>query len=88
MQFITNGMINKKKYNLHFEFSEERKEELINNEEEYEKFKKNLKLKLSKDYNLPSEKIIVTHPLRGSFHIQVIFQSNDFNDLPLNPEKI
>ena len=62
LQFITNGMADKKKYDLHFEFGEERNEELLNNEEEFKKFKENLKLKLSKDYNLPPEKIIVTFP--------------------------
>ena len=62
LQFITNGMADKKKYDLHFEFGEERNEELLNNEEEFQKFKENLKLKLSKDYNLPPEKIIVTFP--------------------------
>ena len=46
-------MISKKKYDLHFELGEERNEEILNNEEEYEKFKANLKLKLSKDYNIP-----------------------------------
>ena len=67
-------MINKKKYDLHFELGEERNEELLNNEGEFEKFKENLKLKLSKDYNLPPEKIIITLPQKGSFHVQVIFQ--------------
>ena len=69
---------------MHFEFGEERNEELLNNEEEYEKFKENLKLKLSKDYNLPPEKIIVTFPQKGSFHVQLIFQSDDFHDLDKN----
>ena len=84
LQFITNGMVDKKKYDLHFEFGEERNEELLNNEAEYEKFKENLKLKLSKDYNLPPEKIIVTFPQKGSFHVQLIFQSDDFHDLYKN----
>jgi len=84
LQFITNGMVDKKKYDLHFEFGEERNEELLNNEAEYEKFKENLKLKLSKDYNLPPEKIIVTFPQKGSFHVQLIFQSDDFHDLDKN----
>ena len=84
LQFITNGMADKKKYDLHFEFGEERNEELLNNEEEFKKFKENLKLKLSKDYNLPPEKIIVTFPQKGSFRIQVIFQSDEFNELDLN----
>ena len=80
-QFLCNGMINKKKYDLHFEFGEERNNELLNNKEEYEKFKENLKLKLSKDYGIPPEKIIVTLPQKGSFHVQVIFQSEEFNNL-------
>ena len=58
LQFITNGLAGKKKYDLHFEFDEKRNKELLNNEEEYKKFKKNLKLKLSKDYNIPVDKII------------------------------
>ena len=84
LQFITNGMCNKKKYDLHFEFGEERNEELLNNKEEYEKFKNDLKLKLSKDYNIPVDKIIVTFPQKGSYHVQVIFQSDEFNDLDTN----
>jgi len=81
LQFITNGLAGKKKYDLHFEFDEKRNEELLDNEEEYEKFKKNLKLKLRKDYNISIDKIVVTFPQRGSFHVQLIFQSDEFNDL-------
>ena len=84
LQFFTNGMINKKKYDLHFEFGEERNNELLNDQNEFEKFKQNLKLKLSKDYNIPPEKIIVTLPQKGSFHVQVIFQSEDFHKLDKN----
>ena len=87
LQFITNGMISKKKYDLHFEFGEKRNNELLNNKEEYEKFKKNLKLKLSKDYNVPLDKIIVTFPQKGSIHVQVIFQSDEFNNLDINEFK-
>ena len=78
LQLTTNGMINKKKYDLYFKLGEERNEEILNNEEEYEKFKTNLKLKLSKDYNIPPEKIIVTLPQKGSLNVQVIFQDDDF----------
>ena len=34
MQFLSNGMINKKKYDLHFEFGEQRNNELLNNKVE------------------------------------------------------
>ena len=81
LQFITSGLYKKKRYDLHFEFGEERNDELLYNDSEYEKFKQNLKLKLSKDYNIPVDKIIVTFPQRGSFHVQVIFQSDEFNNL-------
>ena len=87
MQFIANGLAKKKKYDLHFEFGEERNEELLNNEEEYENFKKDLKKKLSKDYHISEDKIIITFPQRGSFHVQVIFQSEEFNDLNLDEFK-
>ena len=87
MQFIVNGMMEKKKYDLHFEFGEQRNEELLDNEEEFNKFKENLKLKLSKDFNIPPEKIIVTFPEKGSFHVQVIFQSDEFNNLDINEFK-
>jgi len=84
LQFLFNGMINKKKYDLNFEFGEQRNKELTKDKKEYEKFKKNLKLKLSKDYNIPPEKIVValpSTPQKGSFRVQVIFQSEEFNNL-------
>ena len=87
LQFITNGMCKKKKYDLHFDLGEKRNDELLNNKQEYEKFKNNLKLKLSNDFNIPVDKIIVTFPQKGSFNIQVIFQSEEFNDLNLNQFK-
>ena len=86
-QFLSNGMMSRKKYDLHFDMGEKRNDELLNNEEEYEKFKQNLKLKLSKDYNIPVDKIIVTFPQKGSVHVQVIFQSDEFNNLDTNDFK-
>ena len=46
-----------------------------------------MKLKLSKDYHIPVEQIIVTFPQKGSFHVQVIFQSDEFNNLDINEFK-
>ena len=87
LQFISNGLIFKKKYDLHFEFGNKRNNELLNNKNEYEKFKNNLKLKLSKDFNIPIDEIIVTYPYKGSFHVQIIFQSDEFNNLNLDEFK-
>ena len=81
LQFIVNGLAKKKKYDLHFELGKERNEELLNDENEFEKFKNDLKRKLSKDYHISEDKIIVTFPQKGSFRVQVIFQSEEFNDL-------
>ena len=81
LQFLVNGMSNKTRYDLHFDFGEERNSEILNDENEYEKFKDDLKSKLSKDYNIPKEKIIVTYLQEGSVRVQVIFQSDEFNNL-------
>ena len=81
LQFITNGLGHKTSYGLHFDFGIRRNQRLLNDKNEYEKFKERLKDKLSKDYNIPKNKIIVTCPQKGSFRVQVIFQSDDFNNL-------
>ena len=39
LQFLSNGMINKKKYDLHFDLGKERNDELLDDEKEFEKFK-------------------------------------------------
>ena len=44
----------------------------------------NLRKKLSLDYNIPEDKIIITCPQKGSYKVQVIFISEDFD---LNPEQ-
>jgi len=80
LQFITNGMIEKKKYDFHFDLGEERNNELLNNKEEQEKFNNKLKKKLSLEYNIPENKIIITNPQKGSYSIQVIFEIDSFND--------
>ena len=87
LHFLTNGLIGKKKYDLIFDFPDERVEELLFNSQEYEKFKDMLRTKISEDYNVPKEKIIITFPQKGSFHVQVIFQSDEFNDLDLEEFK-
>ena len=88
LQFLVNGLATKKKYNLHFDINEKRNEELLKDKEEQDKFINNLKKKLSKEYNISEEDIIITNPQRGSFQLSVIFlfQSKDF-DLDLEEVK-
>ena len=47
-------------------------------------FQKDLKLKISKEYNLPEDEIIITFPQKGSLKVQLIFQSDEFNELEIN----
>ena len=84
LQFIMNGMIDKKKFGLHFDFGDKKNNELLNNISEQEKFHKNLKKNLSKEYNIPEEEIIIANPQKGSYMIQVIFMSDEFNNLNEN----
>ena len=78
-QFITNGMIEKPKYDLHFDLGDKRNNELLNNKDEQEKFNNKLRKKLSIEYNIPEDQIIITNAQRGSYRVQVIFQSEQFN---------
>ena len=59
LQFITTGMLQKPKLDFHFDFGEKRNNELLTNNNEQEKFNNTLKKKLSIEYNIPEEKIII-----------------------------
>jgi len=87
LQFLSNGLSHKKKYELHFDFGQKKNEDLLENKIEYEKFKSSLIKKLCKEYNISSDEIIVTFPQKGSLKVQVIFQSDEFNNLSLQEFK-
>ena len=55
LQFMINGMGMQKKYNLHFDFGDERNEELLNDKQEQKKF--NDKLKKNYQKNIISMKM-------------------------------
>jgi len=59
LQFLINGMSNKNKYNLHFDFGKEKNDKLLNDEKERIKFHDKLRKKLSKEYNINEEDIIL-----------------------------
>ena len=84
LNFITNGMIDKKKYDLHFEFDDKKNNELLYNKKEQEKFHNKLRKKLSVEYKIPESKIIITNPRKGSYIVQVIFCTNDFNNINID----
>jgi hypothetical protein len=78
LQFLVNGISNKTKYNLHFDFGEEKNKKLLKEENERKKFHEKLRKKLSKDFNINEEYIIITFPRKGSYQVTVIFKSQDF----------
>ena len=80
LQFIMNGMIDQKKYNLHFDLGKGRNMQLLNNKKERENFNDKVRKKLSLEYKIPEEKIIITNPPNAKFQLQVIFQNDDFNN--------
>ena len=78
MQFLVNGMSDKSKYDLHFELGDEKNSQLLNDEEERRKFHDKLRKKLSKEYNIKEEDIIISFPRHGSYQVTIIFKSEDF----------
>ena len=80
LQFICNGYILKNKYILDFKLSQKRLEQLYNTEknDEVEKFNRNLKKVLSKEYKLKEEEIIITYFKKDPnlFSSIVVFNSN------------
>ena len=79
LQFLVNGMSEKPKYNLHFDFGDDKNKQLLNDENERKKFHDKLRKKLSKEYNINEEEIIITFPRKGSYQVTIIFKSKDFN---------
>ena len=65
LQFLVNGMSEKPKYNLHFDFGEDKNKQLLNDENERKNFHDKLRKKLSKEYNINEEDIIITFPRKG-----------------------
>ena len=79
LEYLVTGMYNKNKYNLHFDFGESRNNQLLNDEDERKIFNDKLRKKISKDFNMKEEDILITFPREGSFQTTIIFRSEDFN---------
>ena len=87
LELITTGMTQKIKYDFHFDFGVTKNEIYLVDGNEFEKLKEKIKRKISKDYNIPKNEIIVTYPQKGSLRVQVIFENDKFNDLNLDDFK-
>ena len=62
---MINGL-GSKKYDLYFGVDERRAEVLLNNKEEQDKLIDKIRKKLSKEYNIPEDDIIISNPQRGN----------------------
>jgi len=62
LQFMASDLLFKKTYVFHFDLDDNRVNEILNNPNEYQRFKENLKDKLNKDFNIPKDKIITKKP--------------------------
>ena len=78
LQFICNGYILKKKFELIFRLSKERCEQLRHDEIEQEKFHEAVKKELSNEYKISPDDIILTHFLknRNFYTILIVFKNN------------
>ena len=87
LQFVINSLDEKKKYELHFDFGEQKNNEFLNNGKKFNELKEKLKIKISKVYKIPKEEIIITYPQKGSLSVQLIFERDEFNNLNLDEFK-
>ena len=85
MELMTNGMLNKKKLSLSYNWDSKRITELMNNKFEQEKFNKDFQKEAAERYKTSEDNIIVTNTLIGNdYNVQIIFMSDEFNDLEIS----
>ena len=88
MELMTNGMLNKKKLSLSYNFDSKRITELMNNKFEQEKFNNDFQKEVAERYKTSEDNIIVTNTLIGNdYNVQIIFMSDEFNDLKISEFK-
>ena len=81
IQFIMNGMVDKKKFELNFDFGAKRNNELLNDKSEQDIFHLKLKLALAKIFKVPEDEIIIANPQKGNYRVQVIFTNEEMNKM-------
>ena len=79
MQFLSNGLIGKKKYDLYFAMDENIATQIMYVPEQREIFKDRIKEKVHKDLKVPKDEMVVTIPSIN--HAQLVFQKDEFDYL-------
>ena len=81
LQFLINGLTNLKKHEFRFEFGWEKNNLILTDITEQDTFMNELKVALSKGFNIKTNEVIITYPRSGSVIVTVIFTSEDFNNI-------
>ena len=83
LQLMTNGIINKKKCEVKFDFGQKQNDEILKNKNEKIKFIEEWKKILSKKLGISQKEIIITNLRKGSLKIDIIFLETheNFNNL-------
>ena len=79
LQFLVNGLNERHiKYEMSFEFGQEKNNKILYDNEEREKFKNLLTKKLSKEFKVSEEKIILCNFREGSLKVDTIIMTDRF----------
>ena len=81
LQFLINGLTNLKKHEFRFEFGSNKNNLILTDINEQDTFMNELKVALSKGFNIKTNEVIITYPRSGSVIVTVIFTSEDFNNI-------
>ncbi len=76
LQLMTNGLVNKEKCEVKFDFGEKKNDEILNNEKEKEKFINEWKTKLSQKLGISPDDIIITNLRKGSLEADILLRTN------------
>ena len=72
LQFVFNGLIFRKKYYLAFEYSEEKKLELLKNKKHQNDIKEKIRKAISELYLISPDDIIVTDPIKDNYYSLIV----------------
>lgn len=81
MQYVFNNLSDKKQFECHFDFDEEKRDIILNSEEEFKKFSAEWKVKLSNQLGVKPEHIIITNPKRGSLKVSVVVTPEGYKEI-------
>ena len=77
LQLMTNGLITKQKCEVKFDFGEKKNNEIINDQNERNKFINEWKTKISKKLGVNPEDIIITNLRKGCFKADIFLKQNE-----------